>query len=67
MAARYCDGDGWHQTNGLCVSIEGGLVRHYYRADDRTMKIIKLEKPCKLNAFKVRLYRAKHKSQKVGE
>ena len=64
MAARYCDGDGWHKASGLCVYIENGLVRRYYEENDREVKIIEMEKPCRLHALRVRRYRHRLKAEK---
>ena len=66
IMARYCDGDGWHQTHGLCVYVEGGLVRRYYRADDKSVTVIEMDEPCMLNTLKVRLYRQKQKDKTKG-
>ena len=62
---NYHDGDGWHKANGLCCYIEGGLVRRYYEADDKHMKVIEMEKPCKLHALRVKRYRHRLKAERA--
>lgn len=57
--------EGWHRTSGYCVYVEDGLVTKCYPLTDGDVKMEVLKRPCRIEAFKARIWRKKKKADAV--
>ena len=58
--------DGWHRATDFCVFVRNGLVTKYYDAMEEMPLVQDLEQPCRLDAFRARLWRKKKRDEKHG-
>ena len=59
--------NGWHRTSGYCVYVKNGFVTRYYDLTDEDAKVEELRHPCRIDAFKARIWRRKKKALALEE
>ena len=63
---RYKLEEGWHRSCGYLVYVDGsGLVTKMYPERDGQVSMVYLEKPCRLDAFRARMWRLKMKKKEA--